>query len=76
MWGIYLHPGPVTNFSEAQKANEPRFRRFFASMLEEGVYLAPSPFEAGFVSLAHRKADVDQTLAAARRAMKRAARVR
>jgi glutamate-1-semialdehyde 2,1-aminomutase len=45
-------------------------------MLEEGVYLAPSPFEAGFVSLAHRKADVDQTLDAARRAMKRASRVR
>jgi glutamate-1-semialdehyde 2,1-aminomutase len=76
MWGIFFHPGPVTNFSEAKKAHEGRFRRFFASMLEEGVYLAPSPFEAGFVSLAHRKADIDQTLDAARRAMKRAARVR
>jgi glutamate-1-semialdehyde 2,1-aminomutase len=76
MWGIFVHPGPVTNFSEAKKADEARFRRFFASMLEQGVYLAPSPFEAGFVSLAHRKADVDQTLVAARRAMKRAARVR
>jgi glutamate-1-semialdehyde 2,1-aminomutase len=76
MWGIFVHPGPVTNFSEAKKADEARFRCFFASMLEQGVYLAPSPFEAGFVSLAHRKADVDQTLVAARRAMKRAARVR
>jgi glutamate-1-semialdehyde 2,1-aminomutase len=76
MWGIFVHPGPVTNFSEAKKADEARFRRFFASMLEQGVYLAPSPFEAGFVSLAHRKADVDQTLVAARRALKRAARVR
>ncbi|MBW2274039.1 MAG: glutamate-1-semialdehyde 2,1-aminomutase [Deltaproteobacteria bacterium] len=76
MWGIYFHPGPVTNFCEAKKANEARFRRFFAAMLDEGVYLAPSPFEAGFVSLAHRKADVEQTLAAARKAMKRAARVR
>jgi glutamate-1-semialdehyde 2,1-aminomutase len=76
MWGIFVHPGPVTNFSDAKKADEARFRRFFASMLEQGVYLAPSPFEAGFVSLAHRKADVDQTLVAARRAMKRAARVR
>ena len=53
-----------------------RFRRFFAAMLERGVYLAPSPFEAGFVSLAHWPADIDTTLEAARDAFKRVARVR
>ena len=47
-----------------------------AAMLEAGVYLAPSPFEAGFVSLAHRRREIGQTLRAAGVAMKRAARVR
>ena len=76
MLGFYFHPGPVRNFQEAQKADEARFRAFFAGMLQAGVYLAPSPFEAGFVSLAHRKADIDQTLDAARNAMLRAAQIR
>ena len=45
-------------------------------MLKGGVYLAPSPFEAGFVSLAHRPADIDQTLEVARRALRRSATLR
>ncbi len=76
MFGFFFHAGPVTNFQEAKKAHTARFNRFFASMLEAGVYLAPSPFEAGFVSLSHRPADIDQTLEAARQALARAARVR
>jgi glutamate-1-semialdehyde 2,1-aminomutase len=76
MWGFYFHPGPVTNFSEAKQANEARFKRFFKAMLEGGVYLAPSPYEAGFVSLAHRPSDIDQTLETARKALRSAARVR
>ena len=76
MFGFFFHPGPVRNFEEAKKARGDRFRRFFATMLEEGVYLAPSPFEAGFVSLAHRPREIAQTLRAAARAMKRVARVR
>jgi glutamate-1-semialdehyde 2,1-aminomutase len=76
MFGFFFHPGPVRNFEEAKKARGDRFRRFFAAMLEEGVYLAPSPFEAGFVSLAHRPREIAQTLRAAERAMKRVARVR
>jgi glutamate-1-semialdehyde 2,1-aminomutase len=76
MFGFYFHPGPVTHFGEASKANKERFIRFFHAMLERGVYLAPSPFEAGFVSLAHRKSDVDQTLEAATFAMQRAAEIR
>jgi len=76
MFGFYFHPGPVTNFEEAKKNNEARFRRFFSCMLEGGIYLAPSPYEAAFVSLRHRPGDVDRTLEVARGALRRVARVR
>ena len=74
MFGFFLHPGPVRSFADAQKADAEAFRIFFAAMLDQGIQLAPSPYEAGFVSLAHRKADVEQTLAAARKALRRVAR--
>jgi glutamate-1-semialdehyde 2,1-aminomutase len=48
-----------------------RFKRFFHGMLEEGVYLAPSAFEAGFVSAAHSSADIETTIAAARKVFAR-----
>jgi glutamate-1-semialdehyde 2,1-aminomutase len=76
MFGFFFHPGPVRNFDDARKAHAGRFRKFFASMLAQGIYLAPSPFEAGFVSLAHKRRDLDQTLEAARNALRHAARVR
>jgi glutamate-1-semialdehyde 2,1-aminomutase len=76
MFGFFFHPGPVECFEDAKKAHEGRFRRFFQSMLEQGVYLPPSPFEACFASLAHRPRDVEATLAAARIALGRAARIR
>ncbi|HEX5065251.1 MAG TPA: glutamate-1-semialdehyde 2,1-aminomutase [Myxococcota bacterium] len=76
MFGFFFHPGPVRNFAEAKKADVERFRRFFAAMLERGVYLPPSPFEACFVSLAHRPADVEATLSAARESMRIAASAR
>jgi glutamate-1-semialdehyde 2,1-aminomutase len=74
MFGFFFHPGPVRNFEEAKKSHAERFRVFFHAMLDAGIYLAPSAYEAGFVSLAHRPADVATTLAAARKAMLRAAR--
>jgi len=76
MFGFFFHPGPVRCFADAKKADEERFRRFFAAMLERGVYLAPSPYEAGFVSLAHRPSDIEATLEAARYAFKRVALLR
>ena len=76
MFGFFFHPGPVGCFEDAKKADEARFRAFFAAMLEAGVYLAPSPYEAGFVSLAHSEAEVEATLAAAEGALARAAGVR
>ncbi len=69
MFGFFFHPGPVHNFDHARKANADRFRAFFHGMLERGVYLAPSPFESGFVSTAHSDRHLDQTLSAAREAM-------
>jgi glutamate-1-semialdehyde 2,1-aminomutase len=75
MFGFFFHPGPVRNFDEARKSNAARFRRFFGAMLEGGVYLAPSAYEAGFVSLAHGRRELERTLEAARRAFRLAARV-
>jgi glutamate-1-semialdehyde 2,1-aminomutase len=57
--------GPVRNFTEAMKADTRRYADFFHGMLEQGVYLAPSQYEAGFLSVAHTDADLDKTLAAA-----------
>ena len=59
---------PVTDYTSAKHANTRRYARFFHAMLDRGVYLAPSQFEAGFVSLAHTDADIDATLNAARAA--------
>jgi glutamate-1-semialdehyde 2,1-aminomutase len=56
---------PVTDYVSAKHANTRAYARFFHAMLERGVYLAPSQFEAGFVSLAHTEADIDATLNAA-----------
>ncbi len=76
MFGFFFHPGPVTSYVDSQQSHDGRFRKFFASMLDQGIYLAPSRFEAGFVSLAHRPGDVARTLEAARVAMQRVAGVR
>ena len=74
MFGFFFHPGPVRNFADARKSNGERFRAFFHAMLDQGVYFAPSAYEAGFVSLAHRPVDIAQTIAAAKQAFKKAAR--
>jgi glutamate-1-semialdehyde 2,1-aminomutase len=65
MFGVFFHPGPVRSFEEAKQANGPRFNRFFAEMLARGVYLAPSAYEAGFVSLVHGPRELRATLRAA-----------
>jgi glutamate-1-semialdehyde 2,1-aminomutase len=76
MFGFFFHPGPVRSFADARKANAERFKRFFHAMLDAGVYLPPSPYEACFVSLAHRPADLAATLEAARGALRRVRRAR
>jgi glutamate-1-semialdehyde 2,1-aminomutase len=66
MFGLFFTAGPVRNYEDAKKADLAKFSRFHRGMLEQGIYLAPSQFEAGFTSLAHTDADIEQTLAAAR----------
>jgi glutamate-1-semialdehyde 2,1-aminomutase len=67
MWGLFFAAEPVRDYADAkQHADTARYGRFFHAMLERGVYLAPSQFEAAFVSLAHTDEIVEQTLAAAR----------
>jgi glutamate-1-semialdehyde 2,1-aminomutase len=58
MWGFFFRAEPVRNFADARSSNVDRFRRFFHSALENGVYLAPSPFEAAFMSAAHSDDDI------------------
>ncbi len=66
MFGLFFsEEKQITNFAQATACDQERFRRFFHLMLERGVYLAPSAFEAGFVSAAHSDADIDTTLTAA-----------
>ncbi len=72
MFGYFFTAdGPVRRFSQVTACDTDRFNRFFHGMLDEGVYLAPSAFEAGFMSLAHTEADIEATLAAAERVMAR-----
>ncbi|BEV35869.1 glutamate-1-semialdehyde 2,1-aminomutase [Synechococcus sp. M16CYN] len=66
MFGFFLCEGPVRNFEEAKATDSERFGRLHRAMLERGVYLAPSAFEAGFTSLAHSDTDIDATVSAFR----------
>ena len=66
MFGMFFTSGPVRNYDDAKKADLDKFGKFHRGMLERGVYLAPSQFEAGFTSLAHTDEDIDRTIAAAR----------
>ncbi len=72
MFGLFFtEEEAVTNFAQTSACDQERFRRFFHAMLDEGVYLAPSAFEAGFVSSAHSEADIDETIEAAGRVFAR-----
>lgn len=69
MMTLFFTDGPVKNYQDVCKFDRERFNRFFWAMLDQGIYLAPSQFEAGFLSLAHTEADIQQTLDAAERAL-------
>jgi len=69
MAGFFFSDEDVHNFDDAKKCNLDRFAKFYRIMLEKGVYLAPSQFEACFVSLTHSDDDIDQTITAAKQAM-------
>ncbi len=78
MWGdslggmfgfFFTDDGPVTRYEQVVACDQDRFKAFFHGMLDEGIYLAPSSFEAGFVSAAHGEAEIDATIEAAKRVL-------
>jgi glutamate-1-semialdehyde 2,1-aminomutase len=69
MFTTFFNPGPVTNFADAKASDTTRFSSYFRAMLAEGVYLAPSQFEAAFISLAHTEDDIADTIVAHERAL-------
>ena len=69
MMTLFFNPGPVTSWVEVSKSDKDAFAKFFHRMLDEGVYLPPSAFEAMFVSAAHTDEDIDATIEAAGRAL-------
>jgi glutamate-1-semialdehyde 2,1-aminomutase len=66
MFGLFFTAGPVHNYEDAKLSDTAKFGKFHRGMLERGIYLAPSQFEAGFTSLAHTDEDIDRTITAAR----------
>jgi glutamate-1-semialdehyde 2,1-aminomutase len=70
MFGLYFRATPPQSYAEVMQCDRERFNRFFHAMLDAGIYLAPSAYEAGFVSAAHGEAEIEATLAAARTAFK------
>jgi glutamate-1-semialdehyde 2,1-aminomutase len=70
MFCAYFAEQPVYNLEDAMKSDRARFARFFHGMLDEGIYLAPSQFEAGFISTAHSDEDIVRTAAAAAKVFK------
>lgn len=70
MWTTFFTSEPVTNWATANQSDRELYGRFFHAMLAEGIYLAPSQFEAGFVSVAHTNLVIDETIEAARKAFR------
>jgi glutamate-1-semialdehyde 2,1-aminomutase len=70
MFCAYFTKEPVHNLADAMKSDRERFKRYFHGMLDAGIYLAPSQFEAGFLSTAHTESDIARTVEAATKAMK------
>jgi glutamate-1-semialdehyde 2,1-aminomutase len=69
MWTLFFTAEPVSDYDTAKRADTARFARFFWAMMDRGVYLPCSQFEAAFISAAHTEADIQQTIVAAREAL-------
>jgi glutamate-1-semialdehyde 2,1-aminomutase len=69
MWTTFFQAGPVTDYASAKRSDTKRYAKYFHGLLARGIYVAPSQFEAGFVSLAHTKRDLDRTVVAAKAAL-------
>jgi glutamate-1-semialdehyde 2,1-aminomutase len=71
MFCAYFTAEPVHNLADAMKSDRDRFKKYFHGMLEEGIYLAPSQFEAGFLSTAHQPGDIENTIRTVERVIRR-----
>ena len=71
LFTVFFTGGPVTNYQTAKTSDTKRFAQFFIEMMEHGIYLPPSQFEAWFVSLAHTQKDLDKTIEACDAAFKK-----
>jgi glutamate-1-semialdehyde 2,1-aminomutase len=69
MLTLFFNPGPVTDWSSASRSNTARYARYFWNLIDRGVYMPCSQYEALFVSTAHTESDIDATIAAAREAL-------
>jgi glutamate-1-semialdehyde 2,1-aminomutase len=67
---IFFAPDPVSDYAGAKRSDTKRYARYFREMLNRGIFLAPSQFEAAFVSAAHTSADIDRTIASAQEVLK------
>ena len=65
MWTLFFSDAPVTDYESAKKCDQQQFAHFFHGMLDRGIYLPPSQFEAAFISLAHTSEDIEKTVRAA-----------
>ncbi len=72
MWTMFFSERPIRSWDDADAVNRERYARFFRAMLARNILLPPSPFEAAFISLAHDAAVIDETLEAARAALREA----
>ncbi|WP_296813965.1 glutamate-1-semialdehyde 2,1-aminomutase [uncultured Megasphaera sp.] len=70
MFSVFFSDKPVTNYADAEGCDAEAFKQYFLSMLSDGIYLAPSPFETNFVSGAHSEADIEKTIKAAEKAFR------
>jgi glutamate-1-semialdehyde 2,1-aminomutase len=70
MGSLFFTPGPVVDFSTAKAIDESLFKRYYSRMLEQGIYLAPSPYEASFLSTAHSESAIQRTIDCATKALK------
>jgi glutamate-1-semialdehyde 2,1-aminomutase len=68
--GLYFRETPPASYAEIMQCDREAFKRFFHAMLAQGIYLAPSAYEAGFVSSAHGPAEIEKTITAARKAFR------
>jgi glutamate-1-semialdehyde 2,1-aminomutase len=69
IFSFFFTAGPVHDLEGAQRGDRLFFTRYFAAMLDRGIYFAPSPYESNFLSTAHTQADIDQTVAASAEAL-------